>query len=250
MDMSLRRTAIAHRHDGQALNSVLVDDPSWESGRPTVIVVHGGDGPSDHQVEFAERVVAMGCRALAVDLYGPEVEAGGLDRCLQEMNRFLGHRDALRDRLRHVVELAAGLDGGDPGRMAAMGYCFGGTCVLDLARIGAPVRGVASFHGTLTAPEQDIDPPPAEPVTARVLALHGWDDPFAPPQDVEALARELTARRADWQLHAFGGVMHAFMLRDVQDPERGVLHDPRAATRAWRLFTEFLSEVLDSGRLS
>jgi dienelactone hydrolase len=130
----------------------------------------------------------------------------------------------------------------DRDRLAAIGFCFGGLCVLDLARGGHPLRAVASFHGLLTAP----DGSPADgDITARVAVHHGWDDPFAPPEDVVALGRELTARRADWQLHAYGGAMHSFMAPFAEQPERGVQYNAVVADRAWRSLGDFLRESFE-----
>jgi dienelactone hydrolase len=165
-----------------------------------------------------------------------------LERCGEEMNRFLHDRRALRRRLQQLVDVVANLHGTDPDLVAALGFCFGGLCVLDLARIGAPVRAVASFHGVLTGPEQD-DEPPGDPLAAKVIVFHGWDDPFAPPEGVTALGRELTGRGVDWQLHAYGLTMHSFMATAANNPEAGILYNETSARRAWRVFEDFLAEA-------
>jgi dienelactone hydrolase len=115
--------------------------------------------------------------------------------------------------------------------------------VLDLARVGARLRGVASFHGVLTAPEQDGDQSAGDPIAAKMAVFHGWDDPFAPPEDITALGRELTGRGADWQLHAYGRTMHSFMATAANNPEAGILYDETSARRAWRVLEDFLLEA-------
>jgi dienelactone hydrolase len=128
----------------------------------------------------------------------------------------------------------------DPQRIAAMGYCFGGLCVLDLARSATPhVKGVVSIHGLFAKPELGEQPP----ISAKVLVLHGWDDPMAPPAHVLALAQELTAARADWQLHAHGHAMHAFTHAQAAAPERGLQYHADAARRSWLATRNFLEEV-------
>jgi dienelactone hydrolase len=124
--------------------------------------------------------------------------------------------------------------------VAAIGFCFGGQCVLDLARTGLDIAGVASFHGL-------FDPPglPANPIKAKVVAYHGWDDPMVPPEAVVAFAKELTEAGADWQLHAYGHVGHGFTnpnaTKEIGIP--GVEYDEGAARRSWQALEDFLAEL-------
>ncbi len=127
------------------------------------------------------------------------------------------------------------------GRLAAIGYCFGGLCVLDLARSGASVSGVVSLHGLFTA----ADNLPEPRVTARVLCLHGYDDPMVPPEALLDLATEMTDAGADWQVHAYGHTVHAFTNPAANDVERGTVYSERADRRSWQAVTNFLAEVLD-----
>jgi dienelactone hydrolase len=147
----------------------------------------------------------------------------------------------LRSRLLASVALVKSLPEIDSSSLAAVGFCFGGLCVLDLARAGAPVKGVASVHGLFTPPGLPV----VSPMEAKVIAFHGWDDPMVPPADVVALGQELTAAGADWQLHAFGGTMHAFTAEGANLPEMGLLYDARAARRTWEGLRGFLAETLD-----
>lgn len=123
--------------------------------------------------------------------------------------------------------------------MAAMGFCFGGLCMLDLARRGTHLRSVTAFHGLLTA----LPAAPTTRIETRVNVHHGWADPFAPPADVLALTAELTDRQADWQLHAYGHALHAFMAPFADDPERGIRYDATVARRAWASTLDFLAET-------
>jgi dienelactone hydrolase len=138
-----------------------------------------------------------------------------------------------------LVEVAKAQDGTDAARIAAIGYCFGGLCVLDLARSGADIAGVASFHGLFDAPDL-----PAQPIKAKVLALHGWNDPMVPPEAVVALAKELTDAGADWQIHGYGHVGHAFT-----NPGAAALgipnvdYSPTASRRSWAALADYLDEL-------
>ncbi|WP_193045700.1 dienelactone hydrolase family protein [Mycolicibacterium baixiangningiae] len=218
---------------------VSPQDPSGD-GRdaPTVLVFHGMEGRSDAQLAIAERLTQWGHQAIAVDLFGEAVSAGGAQRCADEMTAFLADRGGLADRLSAVLTALTDVPEVNRDAMAAIGFCFGGLCVLDLARAGHPLRAVVSFHGLLTAPDRPVD----GAIPARIAVHHGWDDPFAPPEDVVALGRELTARGADWQVHTYGGAMHAFMAPFADQPERGIQYHPVVADRAWRALGVFLGE--------
>ena len=114
--------------------------------------------------------------------------------------------------------------------------------MLDLARAGAKIKAVASFHGLFTPPNL----PTAKPMTARVAAFHGWEDPMAPPDQVVAFGREFTEAGADWQLHAYGGTKHAFMNEGANNPQLGLLYNAKAADRAWKTLQLFLAEAFSS----
>ncbi|MDT5340500.1 MAG: hypothetical protein QOD90_6005 [Mycobacterium sp.] len=228
--------------DGLDCEAVMVSGD--DDHAPTVLVFHGMEGRSDAQVEFCGRLVDAGYRAVAVDIFGREVSAGGrpdlkLEAGAAAMAELMQDRDALRDRLIGVLDIVTALPSVDRDATAAIGFCFGGLCVLDLARHGSSLKAVGSFHGVLTPPPN----PPTEPISTKIAVYHGWEDPFAPPSDVLALASELTARRADWQLHAYGHAMHAFMATFANDPERGIMYDAATARRSWDSLLDMLAET-------
>jgi dienelactone hydrolase len=128
----------------------------------------------------------------------------------------------------------------DARRVAAMGFCFGGLCVLDMARSGAAVRGVVSFHGLLNKPGNTE----GRTIQAKVLVLHGHDDPLCPVADVVAFETEMTAAGADWQLHAYGNTMHSFTNPEADDPAFGTVYSESADRRSWASLLNFLEEVL------
>jgi dienelactone hydrolase len=132
----------------------------------------------------------------------------------------------------------------DESRVAAIGFCFGGLCVLDLARSGADINGVASFHGLLTPPPDSDD----ARISSKVLVMHGWDDPMATPEHLVALGRELTRKEADWQFHAYGNTMHAFTNPLADNPDFGTVYQADADRRSWASMKAFLSEVLQNSK--
>ncbi len=226
-----------YTHAGIEFDGVIV---SADADAPTVLVFHGMEGRSDAQLEFCHRLAALGYRAVAVDLFGRECTRGGPDACAAAMTTLIRDRDAMRDRLIGVVDIITALPSVRPAATAAIGFCFGGLCVIDLARHGTSLAAVASFHGVLTPLPQ----PPSTPIDTKITVFHGWADPFAPPHEVVALATELTERGADWQLHAYGHALHAFMAPFANAPERGIQYSETTARRAWDSLVDFLRETL------
>jgi dienelactone hydrolase len=155
------------------------------------------------------------------------------------MKPLLEDRALLARRIHAALSAVRSLQQVESNRIAAVGYCFGGLCVLDLARSGADVRGVASLHGLLKT--HDL---PKPRIGAKVLALHGHDDPLAPAEDVRRFEEEMTQAGADWQLHVYGGTQHAFTNPKAANPAAGLVYNPVAERRAWTTLVAFLAEVL------
>ncbi|GAA4060561.1 dienelactone hydrolase family protein [Actinomadura miaoliensis] len=236
--MTVQERAVGYEHEGVALQGVLSVAADAAGKRPAVLVFHGMEGRSPVQVQFANRLTEWGYAGFSVDLFG-NGEDGDVERGEQSMTEMMADRDLLRRRVLHVLDLVRALPEVDPDRVAAVGFCFGGLCVLDLARSGAELRGVASFHGVLTPPAGAT---PNE-IRCKVIVFHGWDDPFAPPQDVVNLGRELSEAGADWQVHAYGDTMHSFMAPAADRPEAGIAYNATAARRAWSSLGSFLDEA-------
>jgi dienelactone hydrolase len=150
-------------------------------------------------------------------------------------------RRLLQDRITAALETVRKLPQVDPRRIAAMGFCFGGLFVLDLARTGADLRGVVSFHGLLIPPGNTQ----GTKIKAKVLVLHGHDDPMAPPDQILSLAKELTEAEADWQIHIYGNTLHAFTNPMANDRSFGTVYDETADRRSWESLRNFLAEVLN-----
>lgn len=227
-------------YNGQTLDHVIVHD---ESGRklPTVLIIPTVMGVQPLEVGFAEKLVGQGYHVVIADLFGRRfTPAVDKEAAFAAMGELRADRAALRDRLLAVLEEVRRREHVDAGRIAVIGYCFGGQCALDVARSGADVAGVASFHGL-------FDPPglPTQPIRAKVAAFHGWDDPMVPPEAVVALGNELTAAGADWQIHAYGHVGHGFTNpRAHEIGIEGVFYHEAAARRSWASLVNFLGEVL------
>ena len=237
--MSEQRS-IKQQFNGESLDHVLVHD-SGDSARPTVVMIPTVMGVSPLEIGMAEKLVALGYNAVVADLFGrrfsPVVER---EEAFAAMTKLREDRAALRDRLLAVLATAKAQLEVDETRVAVIGFCFGGQCALDVARSGADIAAVASFHGL-------FDPPglPAQPIKAKVVAFHGWDDPMVPPDAVVALGKELTEAGADWQIHAYGHVAHGFTNpHATQIGIKGVEYNEAAARRSWASFEDFLAETL------
>jgi dienelactone hydrolase len=238
--MTIITRTVEYEHEDHQFDGLLALNGVWRTPQPCVLVFHGWEGRSDAQEECARKLVPWGYAGFAVDLYGKGLRGTTPEQCQALMTPLITNRAMLRERLLHTIEVVKDLPEVDSDNLAAIGFCFGGLCVLDLARAGAPLRGVASFHGLFTPPGL----PAIDTIKAKVIAFHGWDDPMVPPADVVALGQELTSAGVDWQLHAYGGTMHAFMAESANNPEMGILYNARSARRAWESLRGFLAETL------
>jgi len=236
--MSVNTRAVEHSLDGQLFAGLLIFDDAHPLPQPLVLVFHAWEGRSPEQEDFAKRLTAWGYAGLAVDLFGKGRRGQTTEECQALMMPLVQDRGLLRKRLLRVFEVAQALPEIDPAAISAIGFCFGGLCALDLARAGAPLKGAASFHGLFTPPAL-----PTGPILAKIIAFHGWDDPFAPPDQVVALGKELTAAGADWQLHAYGATVHGFMHEQANNPQMGIVYNARSAARAWNELQLFLAEA-------
>jgi dienelactone hydrolase len=173
----------------------------------------------------------------AIDVYGAGVVGSDPEENAKLMQPFLDDRGMLLGRLEAALTVLKTQPEMDGDRAAIMGFCFGGLAALDLARSGADIAGAISIHG-IFAP-----PPETRPVRARVLALHGWDDPMATPEDVVSFAREMSEAGADWQIHGYGNTLHAFTNPEANDPAMGVAYSEAADRRCFQAVENFLAEI-------
>lgn len=230
----MEKRSVESIHDGVALESFVATAPG-AGPRPAVLIFPNFFGLDEVDDANAERLVGLGYAAFGCDLYGKGRRGGTREDAAARMNPLLADRALLQARMLHLLEVARA-QGVDASRVAAVGFCFGGLCALDLARTGADVAGVASFHGLFTPPPNL----PAPQIGARVAVYHGWADALVPPEQVVALGRELTGAGCDWQIHCFGGAVHGFT--HARPPEEGLPVNALADRRAWKAAADFLAE--------
>lgn len=204
-----------------------------------MLVCHTIRGRTDFEDRKAIELAKLGYVGLALDLYGVETRDADIETYRALMNDWKADRPALQECLLGWVSLLREQEEVDAAAIAAIGFCFGGLCVLDIARTGADVAGVGSFHGLFDAPGNTH----GNRIQAKVLAMHGWDDPLATPDAVEGLASELSAQGADWQIHAYGNTLHAFTNPAANDNNAGTVYNMNADRRSWQALQNFLGEL-------
>lgn len=238
--MAINARIEEYRLGAQMFSAYFAWDDERPGPRPGVLIAHTWAGRGEFEEDKARRLAELGYSAMALDMYGDGRRGSNPDENAALIAPLLADRSELQARITAALAALGALPEVDSQYMAAMGYCFGGLCVLDLARSGAEVAGVVSLHGLFT-PADNL---PKPGIKARVLCLHGYDDPMVPPESVLDLAAELSDAGADWQIHAYGNTVHAFTNPAADDPERGTVYSASADRRSWRAVCNFLEEVL------
>ena len=237
--MTIIRRVTVHEGPGGRFESMAVFDEAIAAPRPGLLLFPNVLGTKEADFAYAERVAALGYTVLVADVFG---QGKRTTRADPDMGRYMAElnndRSLLRDRVNAAHALLKSLDEADETRTAAIGFCFGGKCVLDLARSGADIAAGVSFHGVYDAP-----PFPNAKISARLLVCHGWDDPIAPPDATVALAKELTDAGCVWQIHAYGRTGHAFTDHDAMMPEKGLAYNADADRRSFRAMADFLGDI-------
>jgi dienelactone hydrolase len=221
------------------LEAFFAFDDALSGRRPAVLINHAWGGRDEFVAEKAKKMAALGYLGFALDIYGKDVLGSGPEENAKLMQPFMSDRAMLQKRIQAALAAVKLMPWVDDTRIAAIGFCFGGLCVLDLARTGADIKGVVSFHGLLDAPDNTK----GNRIKAKVLALHGNDDPMVPVEQVIAFQQEMTDACADWQLHSYGHTMHAFTNPVADNPDFGTVYQADADRRSWQSMRNFLEEI-------
>lgn len=239
--MAIVRQTLVYNGPGGPFEGVIAYEDEIATLRPGVLVVPNVRGQKEADNLKAEALARLGYVGFACDVFGqgkrttpesPDIAV--------HMNALQADRAQLRDRLAAALATLKAFDRVDPAKTGAVGFCFGGKCVLDMARAGLDFLGGVSFHGVYDRPDYAS----ALPIRPRLLICHGWEDPIAPPDAMVALARELTEGQADWQIHAYGNAGHAFTDHAAVNTNRpGVAYEARADRRSWRAMQDFLADL-------
>jgi len=217
----------------------LVWDDKFKGSKPGILISHMWAGQSDFEVEKAAALAKLGYVGFAIDNYGKGKRAQNPEEAERLMNTLDSNRPLLLERMQLALKTLKEHNEVNPAKMGAIGFCFGGKCVLDLARSGIELGGVVSFHGLL-------DPPPTKdrvPIKSSIMVLHGWEDPMARPEEVVKLSDELNLYNADWNIHIYGHTAHAFTNPKAKFPEKGLFFEPTSNQRAWDSMVYFFQNI-------
>jgi dienelactone hydrolase len=237
--MEILTRQVEYKDGDILLEGYMAWDDTSSDRRPGVLISHAWAGRSEFEESKAEQLAELGYVGFALDLYGKGVRGSNPEQNSALMQPLLDDRPMLQRRMHLALENIRKQKEVDGERVAAMGFCFGGLCVLDLARTGADILGAASFHGLFNSPGNTGD----NKISAKVLVMHGWDDPMAKPDQVLSLADELSAMEADWQIHAYGNTLHAFTNPAADDADMGTVYNADADRRSWQSLQLFLAEI-------
>lgn len=231
---------VEYTQEGVVLEGYLAYDDAIAGKRPGILVVHQWMGITDHERERARMLAELGYVALAADVYGQGVRPANAQEAQAQAGKYREDPTLLRGRVAAGLAELKRNELVDAARCAAIGYCFGGGAVLELARSGADVKGVVSFHGSLDTRE------PAQPgaVKATILVCHGAADPHVKPESVDRFREEMEKARADYQFIAYSGAVHGFTQKSAgDDPSTGVAFNAVADRRSWQHMRDFFAEL-------
>ena len=232
---------IDYTHGDVALQGYLAYDGAVSGKRPGILITHEWRGHNEYARTRARALAAEGYIVFALDMYGKGVYAADHKEAAERAGVFKKDRSLMRGRAKAGYDILAKHELCDPAKIVAMGYCFGGTTSLELARSGAPLVGVASFHGDLATP----NPADAANIKGKVVAYHGAEDPYYKDEHVVAFMNEMRAAKVDYQVVFFGGAVHSFTVHDAgNDPSKGAAYDAKADLRSWDMLIDFLKEAV------
>jgi dienelactone hydrolase len=232
---------VEYRAGDAALEGLLIQDSAGPAQKPGVLVVHDWMGVGPFAQGRAEQLAKLGYVAFVADVYGKGVRPTSAKEAGEQAGKYKKDRPLLRARMLAALAELRAQPNVIPGKVAAIGYCFGGTAALELVRAGAALSGVVSFHGGLDSPT----PGDARAIKAKVLALHGADDPFVPQAEVLAFEAEMRAGGVDWTLVKYSGAVHAFTNPGAgSDNSKGAAYNATADRRSWQAMRDFFDEVL------
>lgn len=237
----ITETPVEYKSAGATCEGIHVVDSTKTGKLPSVLIVHQWTGVSENEKMRARMLAEQGYNVFVADIYGKGVRPPGPPLSAKEASKYKKNRPLYRERLNDALAQLVGEKETDTSKVAAIGYCFGGTGVLELARSGAAVKGVVSFHGGLDSPT----PEDGKNIKGEVLALHGADDPNVPAADVKAFEDEMTAANVKYELVKYPGAVHAFTQKSAgNDNSKGVAYNAEADKKSWIAMMEFFGRVL------
>jgi dienelactone hydrolase len=239
-EAAVKTKIIEYTQGDTVLEGYLAWDDALSSRQPGVLVVHEWIGIAPYIKQRTEALAKLGYVAFAADIYGKGVRPETQADAAKTAKLYMGNRPLLQARVNAGFDILKAQKSVDQQRLAAIGYCFGGSSVLELARSGADVKGVVSFHGILATPT----PQDARKIRSKVLVLHGADDPYVKPDEVAAFQDEMRNANVDWQFISYSNAVHRFTNPEAgNDNSKGAAYNEKADKRSWESMKLFFAEI-------
>jgi len=230
---------IEYKQGDATLEGYLAYDDAVAGPRPGVLIAHQWLGLTDYEKRRAGMLAQLGYVAFCADIYGKGIRPTNVQQAGELATKYKTDRTLLRARINAALDVLRQNELVDPKHIAAIGYCFGGTTVIELARSGADIAGIVSFHGGLDSPT----PADGKNIKCPVLICHGADDPFEKPEDLAAFEQEMRDAKVDWRLIMYGGAVHAFTQPNPGFVNPGAKYNERADRRSWADMKSFFAEI-------
>lgn len=235
----IKTQIVEYREGDTVCEGYLAYDDAKSGKRPGVLVAHEWGGCGDYMYKRCEMLAEMGYVAFALDIFGKGIRAQTFPDCEKISKPYYEDRQLTRRRAKAGLDQLVKQPNVDAGKVAAIGYCFGGIVVLELARSGADVKGTVAFHGQLSTP----NPADAKNIKGKVLILHGAIDPVVPPAEVAAFEKEMEDAKIDWQLVSYGGAVHTFTNWNLPTTGMPAAYNEKADKRSWIAMQDFFNEI-------
>jgi len=231
---------IDYSESGNSFQGFAVYPETSDSKTPAILILHNWMGITEETKSKARAFAELGYIAFAADIYGKGIRPKSVQEAASLAQKYKGDRATFRAHLNAALKTLQKQKGVDVKRISVAGYCFGGTGALELARSGADVKGILSFHGGLDSP----DPALGKNIKGRVIAFHGADDPYVSATDLAAFENEMRTHHVDWQLIKFGNAVHSFTDKGAgNDPSKGAAYQEAADQRSWEMTRAFLKSI-------
>ncbi len=236
----LKTQTIEYKQGDTVLEGYLAYDTKFPGKRPAVMVVHAWMGLDDYAKRRANELAALGYIAFAADIYGKGVRPGSMEEAAKTSGSYKANNELWRARALAGFETLKAQKNVNAEKLAALGYCFGGSTVLEMARAGVKLNGVVSFHGNFATKM----PAKEGSIQTKVLVLHGANDPFIKEDEYEDFIEEMQKSKADWQMVSYGNTVHSFTDPGAgNDPSKGFAYQPESDKRSWEAMKVFFKEI-------
>jgi dienelactone hydrolase len=240
----LQTKTIEYQDGNTTLEGYLAYDDQFPGKRPGILCGHEWLGINDYIQKRADMLAELGYVAFAADIYGKGVRPQSPQDANAESSKYKNDRGLLRRRVLTGFDVLKSQPNVDPARLGAVGYCFGGTTVLELARSGADVKGVVTFHGGLSSPS----PNDAKNIKGEILVLHGADDPFVPPGEVAVFEKEMKKAKVKYHIIKYPGAVHGFTNPGNQGEMNGLMYNADADRKSWEEMKIFFARVFNESK--